>query len=266
MQTHNSKIQILPKGVAERLGYYVYILIDPRDNVPFYVGKGQGERLLSHGLEADLESEQDQPAKIKRIREIRRDGQEPKIVVLRHTLSEADAFLIEASVIDAFDGKLTNRIRGRGTVGGVAPLEELISAYGAPDLITLTPAILITLRPWVVFPEDLEPGHLRPGYGWKPGQSPEELFDMSRGWWKLNPDTAKRKSAEYVVTAFEGITRTVCKLNGWLPPFTDSKGRKRWCFQGSLISSGPIWEDFVGAFGKRVPVVDGARNPIRYWP
>ena len=28
--------------------FYVYVLIDPRDNEVFYVGKGQGERAFQH--------------------------------------------------------------------------------------------------------------------------------------------------------------------------------------------------------------------------
>lgn len=30
------------------LGYYVYMLIDPRDDRPFYVGKGVGNRIFNH--------------------------------------------------------------------------------------------------------------------------------------------------------------------------------------------------------------------------
>ena len=38
----------IPREVARQLGYYVYLYIDPRSKRPFYVGKGQGERVLSH--------------------------------------------------------------------------------------------------------------------------------------------------------------------------------------------------------------------------
>lgn len=37
------------KQVSERLGQYVYLLVDPRDSRPFYVGKGRGVRMLAHG-------------------------------------------------------------------------------------------------------------------------------------------------------------------------------------------------------------------------
>ena len=33
---------------AERLGYYVYRLIDPRNGRTFYVGKGKGNRVFEH--------------------------------------------------------------------------------------------------------------------------------------------------------------------------------------------------------------------------
>lgn len=32
----------------EKLKYYVYLLIDPDTNEPFYVGKGKDDRVFSH--------------------------------------------------------------------------------------------------------------------------------------------------------------------------------------------------------------------------
>ena len=70
----------LPPEVAERLGlYYVYALIDPRDDSIFYVGKGMGLRLLSHGQEALLKADPGpRSGKVARIREIRAAGCEPR--------------------------------------------------------------------------------------------------------------------------------------------------------------------------------------------
>jgi len=49
--THAMKPNHLAREVARQLGpYYVYALIDPRDDTIFYVGKGGEARLLAHGL------------------------------------------------------------------------------------------------------------------------------------------------------------------------------------------------------------------------
>ena len=40
------------------LGYYVYMLIDPRDDRPFYVGKGVGNRIFDHSSTCIFNSNQ----------------------------------------------------------------------------------------------------------------------------------------------------------------------------------------------------------------
>jgi len=41
-------VRTIPNDVAERLGWYVYRLIDPRNGETFYVGKGRGNRIFQH--------------------------------------------------------------------------------------------------------------------------------------------------------------------------------------------------------------------------
>lgn len=36
------------KAGMHKKQYYVYQLIDPRDNKPFYIGKGKGSRMFAH--------------------------------------------------------------------------------------------------------------------------------------------------------------------------------------------------------------------------
>jgi hypothetical protein len=57
-------LRSLKSGMAEKLGYYVYLYVDPRDGKVFYIGKGKGERCLDHLYEDD-----DHP-KAQRIRDI----------------------------------------------------------------------------------------------------------------------------------------------------------------------------------------------------
>lgn len=40
----SSQPKRISEDLAEHLDHYVYLLVDPRDSRPFYVGKGQGPR------------------------------------------------------------------------------------------------------------------------------------------------------------------------------------------------------------------------------
>lgn len=73
--------------------FYVYVYIDPRNFEDFYYGKGKGKRKFSH-----LNDKSDSQ-KVKRIKEIQKEGLEPIIRVIARNLSEKEAFLIEASFL-----------------------------------------------------------------------------------------------------------------------------------------------------------------------
>ena len=86
----------IPRAVARKLGYYVYLYVNPLDDRVFYVGKGRGSRALAHlGAHA-------KKAVAKVIATIRAAGEEPRIDILVHGLpNEEAAFRIETAVIDA---------------------------------------------------------------------------------------------------------------------------------------------------------------------
>ena len=107
-----------PPSVAERLKFYVYRLIDPRNGETFYVGKGRGDRVFHHarGKVKALAKDPDEDevdAKIQRIREINAAGFSVAHVIHRHGIDDRRvAYEIEAALIDAYPG-LTNKVTGQ---------------------------------------------------------------------------------------------------------------------------------------------------------
>lgn len=52
--------------VTEKLGFYVYRLIDPRNGETFYVGKGYGNRVFAHQKGALAASDDEQTEKLRK--------------------------------------------------------------------------------------------------------------------------------------------------------------------------------------------------------
>jgi hypothetical protein len=77
----------IPRSVSRKLGYYVYLLVNPLNGKVFYVGKGKGKRSLSH-LGGVGESNKRQI-----IKEIRAQKQEPRIEILAHGLRDEQTAL-----------------------------------------------------------------------------------------------------------------------------------------------------------------------------
>ena len=89
---------------AERLGYYVYRLIDPRNGRTFYVGKGKGNRVFEHIKCALKENAAKENLKYKIIKEIKAAGLDVLHIIHRHGLTEKEAFLVESAVMDCYEG------------------------------------------------------------------------------------------------------------------------------------------------------------------
>ena len=91
--------------------YYLYCLIDPINNLPFYVGKGCGNRAFSHLK--NLKNENN-VAKQKTIDMIRLLNLEPRVEIIISNLAEDVAYDMEYIIIknakEYFGINLTNRI------------------------------------------------------------------------------------------------------------------------------------------------------------
>lgn len=141
--------------VSQKLGTYVYLLRDPRNGEPFYVGKGRGSRVYHHVWdvlgrpELIIENEKQSDTaddsvtlseKRSRISDILDAGKLPEHWIVRHNInpetdSDKSAFAIEQALIDGIGlaVKLTNKVGGHTSSElKFSTAEDLALRYGAP--------------------------------------------------------------------------------------------------------------------------------------
>jgi hypothetical protein len=98
---------------------YVYTLVDPRNNLPFYVGKGVGRRCFFHSWEA--KNTKNISHKLSKIRQLHKNGIEVVICKVEENVSDEQAKDLECLLIEEMRNigiKLTNMTDGGdGTLG-----------------------------------------------------------------------------------------------------------------------------------------------------
>jgi hypothetical protein len=238
-------MKLSPKTI-ERLGYYVYLYINPIDKSIFYVGKGKGNRVFAHLNDAT------ESRKVNTIKTIRAHGKEPKIEILVHDLQDEKAALrIETAAIDLLGiDNLTNQVRGwkSGTVGRMG-IKQLTALYDGEPATIEEDVILIRINRLYHF-----------------GISDSELYEATRGVWKLGD---RRNKAELAFAVYMGIVREVYRIRKWSPAGTtkyhtrtDTKIKGRWEFVGSVAENAIRNKYIDKSVSKYFPA--NSQNPIRY--
>lgn len=237
----------IPADVARKLGYYVYLLVNPLDEAVFYVGKGQGKRALTH-LQDPRRSR-----KTEVLRQIRAAGLIPRVDIVAHGLpDEAAAFRIEASLIDILGlPALTNEIRGWRTKElGRLPLKDLVALYRKKKVTIKEPSVVIRINKL-----------------YRPVMSAAELYDVTRGVWVVGP---QREKAHYAFAVFNGVIKEVYEIAQWLRAGSTLSTRDphgvraagRWEFVGRIAPEGfrkRYVDRYVGHTFRQ-----GNQNPISY--
>lgn len=95
-------------------GFYVYLLVDPRDEKPFYAGKGQCWRAWQHERDVRAGKPGANAKKIARIQEIVDAGLSPTIAIVGVYDLESRALDREFKLIDASPGLLNVVPGGQG--------------------------------------------------------------------------------------------------------------------------------------------------------
>ena len=114
--------------------------------------------------------------------------------------------------------------------------KEVIAELGAPAIEIAEPSILI-----------------RVNQQYYRGISEDELYDITRQYWVLNP---KKHKIKYAFAVYHGIVRQVYEIIRWIPE-PDSN---RWIFEGPVAEN---MQHYIGGSVSRY-VKYGAQNPIRY--
>lgn len=241
------------QSVIEALKYYVYCLVDPRDNKIFYIGKGNGNRVFQHAqnaLDENLTS-----LKLDTIRDIIKAELVVKYYIIRHGLNEEEAFLVESVLIDMFtygqfnlESVLTNIQAGHHQWDkGVKTIEEINILYDCPDLVPDHQDRLLCIN--------INKTYNRPNadyYGTR-----DSIYEATRKYWKLNGNRARR--ADYVLATYQGIVRAVFKPTMWQVSEKQFDKGPRWEFLGFEIPDSPYLNTSVANL-----IRHGNQNPIFY--
>ncbi len=242
--------------VADKLGCYVYRLIDPRNGQTFYVGKGTGNRVFAHARDelAKIELSEDYDdatAKLQIIRDIHRSGFEVIHVVHRHGMDEKTAREVEAALIDAYP-EASNLVGGLDSdKRGLMHARQIIERYEAPEVVFHHSAILINVT--------------------RSLSEDKPLYDAVRYAWKLDH---RRARGRVVLAVDRGliIGAFIPQPSDWLAATPDNfpgfptipeQKRPRWGFVGHAAP-----EDIAKLYLRHRLPDDmrkrGAQTPIRY--
>jgi hypothetical protein len=82
--------------------FYVYELIDPRNNQPFYIGKGSGNRAYYH---LSLNAKHLNIYKENLINKIRENNLEPIVNIIKYFENESDAYSLETELIKKYKNR-----------------------------------------------------------------------------------------------------------------------------------------------------------------
>lgn len=233
-------------GVSEKLGFYVYRLVDPRNVETFYIGKGKGNRVFEHIKETlKLSVEEDNDAilslKQERIKAIHSENLEVITIIHRHGMDEKTAYEVEAALIDVYPN-LSNEIGGHGREYGVMAVEQLNTLYSAEeaDLSDFKGSLIIKITEESVI------------------KCNNNIYEAVRKAWKLKQCLLEKNTVPFVFASLAGIIKGVYKVEKWLP-YHDEEGRI--FFEGT---EAPELKRFINQCIPTSYREKGAASPTRY--
>lgn len=238
---------------SQAIKSYVYMLIDPKDMKPFYIGKGVNNRVFDHvNCASYLDVKNDKLEKIREIKSRETDN-EVEHIIIRHGLSDEVAIELEAAIIEVL-GKvgyvLVNEQSGHHTFErGYMTTNDIIRYYNAEKLSKINHTIAII---------NINKNNPR-------GKDIDSIYNATKQAWVIGHNS--RKAVKYVLSEFRGLIVGVFEVKSWYQvgePYISPKGKRmtRWGFDGNVCEDDEIKKLYhnksVSHFKKR-----GNSNPVR---
>jgi hypothetical protein len=231
----------------EHLGHYVYVLIHPESNAPFYIGMGSSNRVFDH--KNDALRTRDESLKLDTIRKIKDLGLEVNHIIVRHGLNRKEALEVEASLIDfgnylGFD--LSNLASGHHVESkGLMTSDEIIRLHNAQPLYELHHSAIII---------NINKNYFR-------GNSSDAIYQATKQSWVIAAH--RRNTIKYALAEYSGIIIEVFEIEDWYSIHVPNKKRQnRWGFNGKIAPDvvRDLYINKTIAHTKK----RGAANPIKY--
>ena len=198
-------------AVVKSLGFYVYRLVDPRNDETFYVGKGSGNRVFRH-IHDELNADEDPThLKLSIIRSIRQKGLTVDHIIHRHGMDEATALEVESALIDVYPS-LTNIAPGIGAFRGPATAASLNCRYAPQEIEFRHKVVLVRISEHTI-------------------DERGSLYEAARRRWPLSPERANTTCYVLAIMKGTGICAAAYENCTWkrcpdAPDKSEFEGRK----------------------------------------
>lgn len=251
--------------------YYVYCLVDPNNNLPFYVGKGINNRVFSHQklamersnqkLKEELDFESEKALKLDRIVDILKAGKQIESYIISYGLTEKEAFAAENAVINFLkvvqNVPLTNLISGHGSSClTVEALEMKFGYQSIEESSILTNSLILAVK-------------IKDGFNLSLDESMEypinqrdhhNLKSRTLGEWGIGRD--KIAKIQYIIGINTGADNAVVSAYKVSVDYSECKdgaqGRKRYSFNSLSKRDETLKE--LGLFKKSLPALKFGRG------
>jgi len=229
-----SNINKFNQQTIESLAYYVYALVDPRDNRIFYIGKGKGNRIFQHAKNALDDS--DQSLKLDIIRSILSEGKQVALYILRHNLTEDTAYVVESVLIDLLTYNKFNKTNILANIvaghhqwdEGIKDVDEIDALYNCMKIEVNRRDTLLLVSLNKSFNQAKADGVYRR----------IDIYEATRKYWKIGKNAPQE--IKYVLGVYKGVVRSVIEVTSWQWTDVADDGTRfksnRCIFEGKLLN------------------------------